>query len=242
MPPYLEAEKERLAQIRSRGHWELVVRPDSFKERVTTTRGLFGIVEKSSLDLGGWRFPFVPDRPGELVNGRRHVDTRWVGQLHRWEHHLEAWRVYTSGQLALATSVAWDWRDESESWPVNGKYETWARNTKIGIGHIVRMLLQIFVFCSKLSETPAGDESLHVGILLAPTEGRALFSDLPRRVLVPVYKADVDRVVLNCHVSRLDLLSKVDDLTAEAAHRVFEDFGFKPNPSIVRELIAEVRG
>jgi hypothetical protein len=33
----------------------------------------------------------------------------------------------------------------------------------------------------------------------------------------------------------------MDDLTADAASRMFAEFDFKPSPSILREFMAEVR-
>lgn len=190
--------------------------------------------------MGGWRFPFVPDRQGELTNGQRLRDEDSIRQVHRWEHHLEAWRFYRTGQFGVATSVGWDWRDQSGWWPVRDG-ETWNANSVIGIGHIVQMLLQIFLFASRIAESTAGDEKLDIEIVLAPTLGRELFSDFPLRMLRPGYKADIDRIRLPMDVSRTELLASTDDLTASAATRVFGEFGFKPAPNILKELVAEVR-
>jgi hypothetical protein len=56
---------------------------------------------------------------------------------------------------------------------------------------------------------------------LAPTLGRELFSDFPRRMLLPGYKADIDRIRLPIDVTRTELLASVDDLTTATANRVF---------------------
>jgi hypothetical protein len=208
--------------------------------RVQQLKELLPLIEKSAIELGGWRFPFVPDRAGELKNGQRHRDEDCVGQIHRWEHHLEVWRFYGSGQFALATSVGWDWRDESGWWPVRDG-EEWSPNSSIGIGHIVQMLLQTFLFASRIAETPAGDEKIEIEVVLAPTMGRELFSDFPRRMLLPGYKADIDRIRVPVEVTRTELLASVDDLAAATANQVFGEFGFKPMANILKELVAEVR-
>lgn len=237
---YPAAEAALLAEVRSRGHWEVVVRPQPFKQRFPDSKELLEIVEKSAIDLGGWRFPFVPDRQGELTNGQRFRDEDSIRQVHRWEHHLEVWRFYRTGQFALATSVGWDWRDQSGWWPVR-EGETWKANSVIGIGHIVQMLLQIFLFAGRIAESTAGDDKLVIEITLAPTLGRELFSDFPLRMLRPGYKADIDRIRLAIDVSRTELFASTDDLTASTANRVFGEFGFKPAPNILKELVAEVR-
>jgi hypothetical protein len=237
---YSAVEAALLTDVRSRGHWEVVIRPQPFKQRVTDSKELLQIIEKSAVELGGWRFPFVPDREGELTNGQRLRDEDSIRQVHRWEHHLEAWRFYRTGQFGVATSVGWDWRDQSGWWPVRDG-ETWNANSVIGIGHIVQMLLQIFLFASRIAESTAGDEKLDIEIVLAPTLGRELFSDFPLRMLRPGYKADIDRIRLPMDVSRTELLASTDDLTASAATRVFGEFGFKPAPNILKEFVAEVR-
>lgn len=238
---YLDDERATLATIRSRGNWELLFRPNTFKSRVPKARELFEIVEKSAINLAGWRFPFVPDQAGEVLNDtRRHEDSDWVGQLHRWEHHLEAWRFYASGQFVLATSVPWDWRDVSTVWPVR-ENEKWEKNTVIGIRHIAQMSLQMFLFCARLIESPAGSELVHVEVSLAPTEGRFLFSDSALRLIRPAYKADVDRIVLKYELANVDLLAKLDDLVAELVGNVFAEFGFKAAPSVLNEIISEAK-
>lgn len=237
---YFAAETALLTELRSRGHWEVVIRPRPFKQRVTDSKELLQIIEKSAIELGGWRFPFVPDRPGELTNGQRFRDEDSVRQIHRWEHHLEVWRFFRTGQFALVTSVSWDWRDQSGWWPVRDG-EKWKANSAIGIGHIVQMLLQIFLLAGRMAESSVGDDRLDIEISLAPTLGRELFSDFPRRMLLPGYKADIDRIRLPIEVSRTELLASTDDLTANAANRVYGEFGFKPAPNILNELVAEVR-
>lgn len=99
MSNYPAAEAALLAEVRSRGHWEVVIRPLPFRQRVTDSRELLQIVEKSAIDLGGWRFPFISDRQGEQTNGQRFRDEDSIRQMHRWEHHLEVWRFYGTGQL-----------------------------------------------------------------------------------------------------------------------------------------------
>jgi hypothetical protein len=120
----------------------------------------------------------------------------------------------------FATSVACDWRDQSGWWPVRDG-EKWEANSAIGIGHIVQMLLQMFLLAGRMAESAAGAEKLDIEISLAPTLGRELFSDFPRRMLLPGYKADIDRIRLPIDVTRTELLASVDDLTTATANRVF---------------------
>ena len=100
---------------------------------MTDSKELLPIIEKSAIELGGWRFPFIPDRPGELTNGQRFRDEDSVRQIHRWEHHLEVWRFFRTGQFALVTSVSWDWRDQSGWWTATLSFS--GISTTIGVGN-----------------------------------------------------------------------------------------------------------
>ena len=237
---YAEAEAAFLQQLRKRGHWEVVVRPSPYRQRIQRSKDLLPIIERAALDLGGWRFPYLQEPGAELQGGRRHRDEDSQRQIHRWEHHLEAWRFFRSGQFALVTSVGWDWRDESSWWPVKER-ESWSANSRIGIGHVVQMLLQVFLFTTRLAESPAGDEAIDIEIVLAPTEGRELFSDFPTRTLRPWYKADIDRIRLHLQLSRSELFGQVDALIFDAAVQVFGEFGFRPEANILKDIISEVQ-
>jgi hypothetical protein len=74
---------------------------------------------------------------------------------------------------------------------------------------------------------------MEIEIVLAPTMGRELFSDFPRRMLLTGYKADIDRIRLPIEVTRTELLASVDDLIATTANRVFGEFGFRPMVNIL---------
>jgi hypothetical protein len=83
-------------------------------------------------------------------------------------------------------------------------------NSAIGIGHIVQMLLQIFMFAGRLAESAVGDDKLDVEVILAPTLGRELVSDFSLRMLRPGYKADIDCIRLPLEVSRTELLANTN--------------------------------
>src|SRR5207302_263360 len=105
-------EQTTLAKLRTRGYWHVVIRPTSFEERhISDSADLFPIVEKNSVQLRGWDYPHIdirrpPDRGSD-----------WVGQECDWEHEIEVWRLYQSGQFVHDFALAGDWRDQSDFWP-----------------------------------------------------------------------------------------------------------------------------
>lgn len=143
-----------LSKIRSRGHWRVVIRPGTFKkDRVGEISSLFPLVERSSVSIRGWDFPHIDRRK------QPHIDVDWVGQELNWEHHLELWRLYQSGQFVHMGGIWEDWRDQSALWPPD---RTRKVGSRLEVLDTVFRFIEIFEFAARLCQTDAGDE--RVGI------------------------------------------------------------------------------
>jgi hypothetical protein len=98
-------------EIRSRGHWQIIIRPEAFDAaRISDVSALYPIVQQTSVQLRGWDFPHVDRREQPTI------DLDWVGQDTRWNHHFEIWRLYQSGQFIDLCGFKDDWRDQSHLW------------------------------------------------------------------------------------------------------------------------------
>src|SRR5438105_12910808 len=99
-------------KIRSRGYWDVTIRPATFVEnRIAELAELAPIVERSQVSLRGWNFPHVRRRE-TIARG-----LNWTGQESEWNHYKEAWRLYKSGLFRDLSSLKEDWQDESTLWP-----------------------------------------------------------------------------------------------------------------------------
>lgn len=98
-------------KIRSRGHWEVTIRPADFvADRVPYT-DLPEILSHVAVRFRGWPVPFVDHRERFLG------DSDWIGQDidAGMVAHYEAWRLWMSGQFSQLRSVSADWGEGAET-------------------------------------------------------------------------------------------------------------------------------
>ena len=220
--------------IRSRGHWQVVIRPTAFVAgRVSDIAVLFPIVEHSSVQLRGWDFPHV-DR-----NDRPIIDVNCVGQETRWQHMLETWRIYQTGQFFHLAGIWDDWRDQSEWWPPP---PGWSPGERLGIGDVLFRFVEIFEFAARLSTTAAGDDSMHIEVRLGGLANRLLFVDSPSRL---PYLRGQPRIAINefpfeVDVSKTELEADPRGLALRGSIEVFKRFGWEPPLENLRVWQAEI--
>src|SRR4051794_18820207 len=110
---------ELLDKIRSRGFWQAIIRPSAFvEERLGNIASIGPLIDKTSVSLRGWNFPHV-DHKTDV-----HLDIDWAGQEFQWNHFLEIWRMYQSGQFVHVSGMFEDWFDESGLHPA---WQGWER-------------------------------------------------------------------------------------------------------------------
>jgi hypothetical protein len=206
--------------IRSRGHWQVVIRPSAFAAcRVPDISALFPIAENASVQLRGWDFPHI-DR------GSRHIiAVNWVGQETQWEHMLEIWRIYQTGQFFHLAGFWDDWRDRSGWWPAP---PGWVHSQRLGIGDVLFRFAEIFEFAARLSTSAAGDESMHVEVRLCGLANRMLFVDSANRL---PYLRGQPRITINefpfeVDVSRAELVADPRGLALRGSIEVFKRFNW----------------
>jgi len=82
-------------EIRSKGHWDVAIRPEPFIEDRVDYADLDEIMVRAVVRLRGWPVPYIDHREEPL----RGDD--WIGHDIGAEGgaHYEAWRFFTSGQF-----------------------------------------------------------------------------------------------------------------------------------------------
>ena len=85
---------EIVAKIKSRGYWEVVIRPLKFeKERLESLKDCANLVLENKVRLRGWDYPHVSSKYG-VQSG-----DNWVENVTDWSSYEEFWRMYQSGQF-----------------------------------------------------------------------------------------------------------------------------------------------
>ena len=135
-------EQSTLAKIRTRGYWRVVVRPTPFEKTHIADYGqLFPIVQRNSVRLRGWDYPHID-------SGVAETGSDWVGQECDWQHEIEVWRLYQSGQFVHYFALAGEWRDQSDFWPA----ETgWNWGKQLYYVDTIYSFLEVFEFATRLA-------------------------------------------------------------------------------------------
>ena len=218
-----------LDKIRSRGYWWFVIRPSPFQEKRVNYDDLLPIVRKATVDIGGWDIPFIDDKT-EI-----HRDVEWLGQESEWSEYLEIWRIYQSGQFLDIFGMQEDWRDQSH-W--SKPQEGWRPGFHLSVVQTVIRITGIFELAARLSLTEAGDESVHIEVILRGLQGRQLVMDDPRRWWSPsrVRKATILEFPYRVELPRTDLIANPAELALTPTLELFRRFGWDTQADILRDI------
>lgn len=204
-------------QIRTRGHWRIVIRSEVFRpRRVERIRELFPLVAGAAVEIRGWDFPHI-DRTTQP-----HIDVDWVGQESAWEHALESWRLYMSGQFVDVAGFPNDWRDLSRVWPAD---PNWEPGQDFGVGEAVYKLTEVVEFAARLSLSSVGDRRMYLGVTAAGLRGRLLVVDDPRKMpFAHQYRCEIDELPLERTLDRDHLIAEPLEIALELATELFARF------------------
>ena len=104
---------EILEKIKTRGYWQIVIRPQKFlKERVLSLPNLVKSIEENKVSYRGWDFP-------HLTLHEMHRDLDYIQMSTIFLEINETWRFYQSGQFAFFRGLSEDWVEE-EKWQARG--------------------------------------------------------------------------------------------------------------------------
>lgn len=223
-----------LEKIKSRGYWKVIIRPATYiKDRITPINALFPILAKTSVQLLGWDFPHL-DR-----QNIPHIDLEYISQEIDWNHEVEIWRFYQSGQFIHFAGINTDWRDQSELWPPS---KDWELGKSLGICNTVYRYTEIFEFASRLALTAAGDNQMKIDVTLNGLEGRRLVVDHPRRGTLSLnYTASLKEFPYGVTLAREELIAEPRKYALEPSLEFFRRFGWEPSLEVLRDIQGELR-
>lgn len=218
--------KRPLEKLKSRGYWQVIIRPTSFNPKMVDIEDLWPMLEKMVVRIRGWYFPHLDHKKNP------HIDMEWIGQEFDWEHHKSAWRFYQSGLFIHLGSIRFDWRDESSRWPADNN---WKPGMLLGVGDTVITFTEIMELASRLSLSKAGDQQMYIGIVVHGLKGRSLYVDSNERwPFDSTYTSSLENYPNELNVSRQKLVADHKDLAIKAAQDLFKRFGWSPTVDVLR--------
>jgi hypothetical protein len=208
-------------KVRSRGYWDVVIRPATYIESRVPYAELEGIIQAAEVRLRGWPVPFYDNRERPIRRGN------WVGQDIDAEMvgHYEAWRFHTSGQFNQLRAVDADWRHTSKI-----QSSEPGREKVIQVWEILFYLTEVFELASRLTTGPAGDDAMVVEATLHGLQDRRLIVGQHNRAeFYEPHHTDEDVLRREIALSRSDLIASTNEQSVKMASEFFARFGWKPS-------------
>ena len=222
---------ELLNNIRSGGHWRVLIRPSVFEEeRIGDSSLLINILERNFVQYRGHGFPFVDSNSVAAFN---------AGICQETEEGLfaEFWRFYNSGQFIHYSSFIEDRLDKHKGLELP---ENWQSETALDPKQVIFRCTEIFEFAARLSFSAVADEQSHIEISASHIEGRALRSLTDDSSIVGKHTCTDNEMSFASEYSNAQLLVDTRELALEPIQKLFNCFGRQIHYGLLKDMQAEL--
>ncbi len=220
---------EILERIRSRGNWLVRIRPSTYDAtRLVSLPDLERAVRDSSVALRGWSYPQY-DEPTRLAG--------YVEETTDWQHEIEVWRAFQSGQFVSLNGLSEDWRDNSEIWPAPKGWR--AGQLPRGEDAIFR-LAEIFEFAARWSTAVAFRGPVVVDCSLRELQGRGVGLSPNRGPWQLKRTCIASQWSWSRSYDLPNLLAGTWELAIEPAMSLFELCGWDLSRDVIRSILDEL--
>jgi len=221
-------------KIRSRGYWEVAIRPEPFNAERVEYAKLDELLAGVAVRLRGWPVPFVDYREQPLRA------ENWIGQDidAGGVSHYEAWRFFMSGQFNHLRAVSADWRqgDERTQTRIPEGFDA-----VIEVWEILFYLTEVFELASRLALGPAGDERMNIEVRLNGLENRGLVvAEWKRAEFFEPYRATLPSLERKVQLSRDVLVAEVHEQAVEMSRQMFLRFGWDADSGLLSDYQREL--
>jgi len=220
-----------LEKVKSRGYWDVAIRPLQFKKERLTLTECDRIVRECKVELRGWDYPHIGQRNPPRIRGIDYVES-----LTDWNGYKELWRMYQSGQFTHLFGCREDWLAESTGLLGPSSF------ARIKPGSVLEVIMtlfsatEIYEFAARLAGKNLFDEAVFLSITLHGMNDRKLTIFEPGRVLFEEYACSVADLPLEKTLAVSELLGKGHELALEDTIWIFERFNwFSASREILRE-------
>jgi hypothetical protein len=213
---------ELIEKVRSRGHWQVVVRPATFVADRIPYDQLDEIIPSIQVRMRGWPVPYADYGRRDLLRGEA-----WVGQDVDAEtvSHYEAWRLFMSGQFTHLRAVSADWRTGNEATRTPEGCES-----VVEVWEILFYLTEVFELAARLAFSPAGDDAMVISATLEHLEGRCLVVGQSNRMeFFDPHRSHGSSFARDVELRREKLVSEGRVAAANMAREFLLRFGWKPS-------------
>jgi hypothetical protein len=220
-------------KVKSRGHWLTRVYPELYPPKTALLQlgALERAVSTCSVSFRGWDFPHYSTR-------EQPMRTRdFVEQSLDWEHFVELWRAYRSGQFVSLAAIPGDWRDQSTLWPPQAG---WATGTTFSVEDAVFTLVEVYEFGARWVEAVQLQGPIVIECNLRGIQNRSLELDKRKSGFSMPKVSQVPEWTFRQVYEVPDLLAHARELATEPAIGLFELFGWDTTVALIDGIQKEL--
>jgi hypothetical protein len=213
---------ELTSEIQQRGHWDVAIHPTRFVLGRVPYDQLDEVVPSVAVRMRGWPVPYANPGRREILRGEdwvgQDVDARGLG-------HVEAWRLFTSGQFSHLRGINADWRANPDPPLIPAGPASF-----IEVWEVLFYVTEVFELAARLALGPAGDEEMTIAIDLEGIGQRDLVVGQENRAeFMTPYRSHASSISLEVRMPREDLVADGRAAAARMARDFFVRFGWKPS-------------
>ena len=206
-------------KIQSRGHWNVEIRPLPFDAERLKYEDLENVIEGATVRMRGWPVPYIDQRE-PLLRGND-----WIGEDidALMVSHLEAWRLFTSGQFVHLRAITGEWGEDNLIAPQSPAERI------IPVWEILFYLTEVVELAARLTLKTRTPSSMLVRAKLFGMADRGLVVGQPNRAeFFHPYLQQQDVLQAEINVPAGDLIAEPRDVALGVAHHLLLRFGWKP--------------
>ena len=219
----MTSEAEILQKIKSRGYWEIEIRPTTYRQDRISLPKCREIIESHQVRLRGWYYPHVAHHEyGEVFTGNEYVEG-----LVDSPKHCEVWRMYKSGQFIHYLNFWEDWIAHDPYYYIANEKGQIIRSVK-EILMTVYTVTEIFTFASRLASSKLFDKRVHISLKMNNTINRSLIFGESSfdRVLYDSYTCKINEIIVERDLEVDDVLDNSAKLAMDVVEEIFYKFNW----------------
>jgi len=224
-------------KIKSRGYWEIEIRPSKFKENNITLAQCTDLIVKCQVRHRGWYYPSFGNKKQEFYTGN---DCQ-VG-LCDWQDHVEVWKFFQSGLFIHHLGLWEDYMAEYRGLFGNtdSRAKEFPPGTMLEVVSALYTLTEVFLFAARLAENKVFESNLIISIKLHNTKNRKLRILEGFRDLFDDYTCQINSIELKDKIINVDeLLKNYSRIALDTTLEIFDRFNWKYNEEQIRQVLSK---
>jgi hypothetical protein len=227
----MSTEAKSIIQIvKSRGYWEVDIRPvESKEDRFESIDDCFRKVASSTVELRGWPYPvYFTGKSPYPMQGR-------IEAASDYGPYKEFWTMFLSGHFYHLFAVREDWLSEGQGTSFQGLIDI-KPGTALDFIMTLHSITEIFEFAMRLAQKRVFGKQCKIKIILNRMEGRRITSFYPGRLILRNYICKEKNPTFNITTNVEDLIGQGHVMALNVTIKIFELFSWN---TVSKEMLKE---